>query len=65
MRVDTPAIAAQDNKVLTERIDPVTDGEGRSVMGFPLTGIFEVKAGKIATGRDCFDPAALGARPSA
>jgi limonene-1,2-epoxide hydrolase len=63
MRVDTLAIAAQGNKVLTEPIDHVIDGEGRSFMVFPLMGIFEVKDGKIATWRDHFDSATLSAQP--
>lgn len=57
MRVDTLAIAADGNRVLTERIDHICDADGKSVMAFPVMGIFELEGGKIAAWRDYFDTA--------
>ena len=57
VRVDTLAIAAAGDKVLTERIDRVLDAQGRSAMDIPLMGVFEVKDGKIVAWRDYFDTA--------
>lgn len=56
MRADTLAIAAQGNKVLTERIDHIMGPDGNPAMSFPLMGIFEVTPdGKISAWRDYFD----------
>lgn len=56
MRVDTLAIAAQGNKVLTERIDHIVGPDGNPAMSIPLMGIFEVtQDGKISAWRDYFD----------
>lgn len=63
MQVETLAIAAIGDKVLTERIDHIVDGDGKSVMAFPLMGIFEVKDGKIAAWRDYFDTAGSSVQP--
>lgn len=57
MRVDTLAIAALGNKVLTERIDHVLGPDGKPTMSIPVMGAFEVKDGKIALWRDYFDTA--------
>jgi limonene-1,2-epoxide hydrolase len=61
MRIDTLALAAVGDKVLTERIDHVLDAEGRPTMTFPVMGTFEVKDGKIAAWRDYFDTAGFAA----
>lgn len=56
MRVDTLAIAAQGQKVLTERIDHFVGADGKPSLSFPVMGIFEVTAdGKISAWRDYFD----------
>ena len=56
MRVDTLAIAASGNKVLTERIDHIVGPDGKPAVSFPVMGIFEVTGdGKIAAWRDYFD----------
>lgn len=56
MRVDTLAIAAQGNKVLTERIDHIVGPDGKPAVSFPVMGIFEITPeGKIAAWRDYFD----------
>ena len=61
MRVDTLSIAAQGGadkaSVLTERIDHILDPTGKSVIAFPVMGIFEVDGGKILAWRDYFDSA--------
>ncbi len=57
MRVETLSIAAQGGMVLTERIDHILDAAGKSVIAFPVMGIFEVADGKILAWRDYFDSA--------
>ena len=57
MTVDMLALAADGNKVLTERIDHLRDAQGNSVLSLPVMGIFEVDGGKIAGWRDYFDTA--------
>lgn len=57
IRVDTLAIAAVGNKVLTERIDTMLDAAGRVLLPAAVAGIFEVADGKIAAWRDYFDSA--------
>jgi limonene-1,2-epoxide hydrolase len=58
MRIETLAIAATGNKVLTERIDWILDKDGEAVMKVPVMGIFEIADGKITAWRDYFDTAA-------
>lgn len=58
MRIDTLAIAASGNKVLTEQIDWILDKDGEAVMKVPVMGIFEIEDGKITAWRDYFDTAA-------
>jgi limonene-1,2-epoxide hydrolase len=55
MKIDMLAIAEAGNKVLTERIDRIIDGEGREVMTVPVMGIFEIEDGRITAWRDYFD----------
>ncbi len=55
MKIDVLAIAETGNKVLTERIDWIFDGEGKPVMEVPVMGIFEIEGGKIVAWRDYFD----------
>ena len=62
MHVDTLSIAADGNRVLTERIDHFTDAAGNSTMAFPVMGIFEVVDGKIAAWRDYFDSAGFSSQ---
>jgi len=57
MTVDMLALAADGNKVLTERIDHLRGADGQPVMSLPVMGIFEVEGGKIAGWRDYFDTA--------
>lgn len=58
MRVENLAIAADGNKVLTERMDSFLDADGNVIAAFPVMGIFEIEDGKIAAWRDYFDSAA-------
>ncbi|MCB2079589.1 MAG: nuclear transport factor 2 family protein [Novosphingobium sp.] len=55
--IENLAIAETGNKVLTERIDTLIDGEGRVIGSFPCMGIFEVEGHKITLWRDYFDTA--------
>jgi limonene-1,2-epoxide hydrolase len=57
MRADTLAIAAEGNRVLTERVDHLLGPDGQSVGVFPVMGSFEVVDGKIVAWRDYFDTA--------
>jgi limonene-1,2-epoxide hydrolase len=55
IKVDMLAVAEVGNKVLTERIDHIVDGDGQTIMSAPVMGIFEIADGKIAAWRDYFD----------
>ncbi|MDG2003341.1 MAG: limonene-1,2-epoxide hydrolase family protein [Novosphingobium sp.] len=55
IKVDMLAVAEVGNKVLTERIDHIIDGDGGAMMSAPVMGIFEIADGKIAAWRDYFD----------
>jgi limonene-1,2-epoxide hydrolase len=57
IRVDTLAIAAAGNRVLTERIDHILGPDGKPAISIPLMGAFDVKDGKIVAWRDYFDTA--------
>lgn len=59
MKIETLAIAAAGNKVLTERIDWIFGEGGQTVMKLPVMGIFEIVDGKIAAWRDYFDTKAI------
>ena len=56
-RVDMLAIAADGNRVLTERIDYMVDADGKDFMNLAVMGVFEVSDGKITAWRDYFDTA--------
>jgi limonene-1,2-epoxide hydrolase len=57
IRVETLAIAAAGNKVITERIDHLVDADGTALASIPLAGILEVADdGRISAWRDYFDP---------
>lgn len=59
MKIDVLALAESGNKVLTERIDHIIDGNGMEVMTVPVMGIFEIINGRIAAWRDYFDTAVM------
>ena len=59
MKVDMLAIAAQGNKVLTERVDHMIKADGSSSMSVRVCGIFEVEGDKITAWRDYFDTAGM------
>jgi limonene-1,2-epoxide hydrolase len=46
------------DKVLTERVDHLLDGEGRTIMSARCMGVFEVADGRILAWRDFFEPPA-------
>ena len=46
-------LAAQGNRVFTERVDRFRFGEKR--VELPCAGVFEIRDGKIAAWRDYFD----------
>lgn len=60
LRVENLAVATTGNKVLTERIDYLMDGSGKTLIEAKVMGIFEVDAnGKITRWADYFDTAAM------
>jgi len=60
VRVETLAIAADGNKVVTERIDHLIDATGTALASLPLAGVLEVAPdGRISAWRDYFDPRPL------
>jgi len=60
IRVETTAIAADGNKVLTERIDHLVNAAGETMASIPLMGIFELDGGRITAWRDYFDTRGFG-----
>jgi limonene-1,2-epoxide hydrolase len=60
LKIETLAIAAAGNKVVTERIDHFVDASGTVLASLPLAGILEVaEDGRISAWRDYFDPRPL------
>jgi len=60
VRIETLAIAADGNRVVTERVDHLIDAGGTVLASVPLAGVFEVtEAGKISAWRDYLDPRPL------
>jgi len=60
LKIETLAIAADGNKVVTERIDHFIDAAGTVLASLPLAGVLEVAAdGRISAWRDYFDPRPL------
>lgn len=57
--VEMLAIAAQGNKVLTERVDILRRADGSDAMTLHVMGIFEVEGDKIIAWRDNFDTAGV------
>lgn len=58
IKVDMLAIAADGNRVLTERVDHLLRGDGSAIMSARCMGVFEVEQGKIVAWRDFFEPVA-------
>lgn len=56
--IEILAIAANGNKVLTERIDRMINDRGEETSAPPCMGIFEIEGDKILAWRDYFDTAA-------
>ena len=55
---DMLAIAADGNRVLTERLDRFVRADGNEVAALRVMGIFEIEDGHIVAWRDYFDVAA-------
>lgn len=55
IRVENVAVAEVGNKVLTERIDHLLDGAGKTIASPAVMGVFEIEGGKIVAWRDYFD----------
>ncbi|BBY01076.1 limonene-1,2-epoxide hydrolase family protein [Mycobacterium seoulense] len=53
-KLDIMSLAAEPGLVLVERVDYFTMNDGRKVV-LPVTGVFEVKNGKITRFSDYFD----------
>jgi limonene-1,2-epoxide hydrolase len=62
VRIEMLAIAADGNKVLTERLDYMVDAAGNILTEDPVMGIFEVDGEHILAWRDYFDSASALAR---
>ncbi|MEP7222034.1 MAG: limonene-1,2-epoxide hydrolase family protein [Novosphingobium sp.] len=54
-RIETSHIASTGNIVFTERVDHLALNGGGAKMPLPITGVMEVRDGKIAFWRDYFD----------
>ncbi|MGE7472037.1 limonene-1,2-epoxide hydrolase [Bosea sp. NPDC003192] len=52
---DMLAIAADGNRVLTERLDRFVRADGSEIAAFKVMGIFEVEGNHIVAWRDYFD----------
>ncbi|MFW0756265.1 limonene-1,2-epoxide hydrolase [Pseudomonas sp. H11T01] len=52
---DMLAIAADGNRVLTERLDRFVRSDGSEIAAFKVMGIFEVEGDRIVAWRDYFD----------
>jgi len=55
---DMLAIAADGNRVLTERLDRFVRDDGSEVAALKVMGIFEIEDGQIVAWRDYFDTSA-------
>ena len=55
-RVELIALAATEDKVVTERIDHLLNADGEVFNSLPLAGTIELRDGKICAWRDYFDP---------
>ena len=55
--IEMLSIAADGNRVLTERIDNLRRADGSVIWGLPVMGIFEIEEGHIRAWRDYFDSA--------
>lgn len=61
IKIEMLAIAADGNRVLTERIDRMLRADGSEIWAPRVMGIFEIEGDKIVAWRDYFDSAdALG-----
>lgn len=61
VHIDMLSIAADGNRVLTERVDRFERADGAEIGRVTLMGIFEVEGDKIVAWRDYFDVNALQA----
>lgn len=58
IKVDMLAIAADGNRVLTERVDHLLRDDGSVIMSARCMGVFEVEGDRIVAWRDFFEPVA-------
>jgi limonene-1,2-epoxide hydrolase len=58
IQIDIKAIAADHNKILTERVDHMINRSGERIKSDLVMGIFEVEGERIIAWRDYFDSAA-------
>ncbi|MGO4317932.1 limonene-1,2-epoxide hydrolase [Agrobacterium sp. MCAB5] len=59
VHIDMLAIAADENRVLTERLDRFERADGSEIGRFKVMGIFELEGDKIVAWRDYFDVKAI------
>jgi limonene-1,2-epoxide hydrolase len=62
LQVDLLSIAAEGDRVLTERVDRMIGADGGEVRAARIMGIFEIEGGRIRATREYFDTAGLLAR---
>lgn len=53
--VDMLSLMSQGDAVMTERVDHLNDGSGKTLASIRVMGIFKVRGGKISEWRDYFD----------
>lgn len=55
VRIETLHIASAGNVIFTERVDYLAANDGSTTVPLPVTGVMEMKNGKIAIWRDYLD----------
>ena len=55
MEIETYAICADGDTVLTERVDHLKTDDGTLILSLPIMGRFEVRGGQISLWSDYFD----------
>jgi len=56
MEIETYAISADGDTVLTERLDHLKTDDGTLILSLPIMGRFDVRGGQISLWSDYFDP---------
>ncbi|MEW6471465.1 MAG: limonene-1,2-epoxide hydrolase family protein [Actinomycetota bacterium] len=59
LKVELLNVASNGNVVFTERVDRGVQADGTPILSVDVTGVFEVRDGKICRWTDYFDPRGL------